>query len=262
MVNHDQLQWQWDWQQGPRLFNKRILVCPGCLDVPQESGRTITLPPDPVPIADPRPENYVLADNPVSGLGWSPLDNFLLAPSSFGANIGNMVNNGGVDAAFFIVGISSAFNSTSTVALFSPNTKGMVNRKFSNCAALSVSNSSFNTVGKNWNAVPSGINLTTPSTVAAITHTVSGFAAYAPNDQAFLLGKSAGWVFQGSADNLNWTTISSGTTVGTVGEILTATTTVGTAYQYHRFGIVGDGISAVGIAGLSIAISDAAPNDI
>ena len=59
LYNHDELQWQWDWQQGPRLFNLRILVCRTCLDIPQESGRTIVLPPDPMPIGDPRPEYYV-----------------------------------------------------------------------------------------------------------------------------------------------------------------------------------------------------------
>jgi hypothetical protein len=262
MYNHDQLQWQWDWQQGPRLFNLRILVCPTCLDIPQESGRTIDLPPDPVPIANPRPENYALADNPVSPLGWSPLDNFIAPPSTAGANIGNLINNQGIDAAFNFVGQSSAFNSTSVTALFSPNTAGVVNKRIEYCAALSVSNSSFNWVGKNWNAVPSGISATTPSTVATLAHTVSGFAAYAPNDQPFLRSGAAGWVFQGSNDSLNWTTISSGTTAGTAGEVLSATTTSAAAYPYHRFAVVGNGVSSVGIAGLSISISDAAPNDI
>lgn len=262
MYNHDQLQWQWDWQQGPRLFNLRILVCPTCLDKPQESGRTIVLPPDPVPIRNPRPENYALADNPVSPLGWSPQDNFLISPSTAGANIGNLINNGGVDAAFNIVGQSSAFNSTSVVAEFSPNTVGVVNKRMTYCAALSVSNSSFNWVGKNWNAVPSGVTSITASTVTALAHVVSGFAAYAPSDQAFLRTGSAGWVFEGSNDGSNWTTISSGATAGTAGEVLTATTTSAASYGYHRFAIVGDGASAVGIAGLSIAISDAAPNDI
>jgi hypothetical protein len=53
--NHDQLQWQFQWN-GPRLQNLRILVCRSCLDVPQEQLRTIILPPDPVPIENPRPE--------------------------------------------------------------------------------------------------------------------------------------------------------------------------------------------------------------
>ena len=88
MFNHDELQWQWDWQQGPRLFNLRIMVCRTCLDVPQENGRTIVLPPDPVPIANPRPENYAHADNPLSTLGYNVADNFLPPPpQSLGGNI-------------------------------------------------------------------------------------------------------------------------------------------------------------------------------
>jgi len=53
--NHDELQWQFQWA-GPRLQNLRILVCRSCLDVPQEQLRTIVLPPDPVPVVNPRPE--------------------------------------------------------------------------------------------------------------------------------------------------------------------------------------------------------------
>jgi hypothetical protein len=34
MYNLDMLQWQWDYQQGPRLFNLRIQVCETCLDKP------------------------------------------------------------------------------------------------------------------------------------------------------------------------------------------------------------------------------------
>src|SRR5206468_3783848 len=85
--NLDQLLWQWDWQQGPRLKNLRIKVCPTCMDVPQENGRTIVLPPDPVPIEYPLPENYVAADNPLSYLGYNVRDNFFpQPPQSLGGN--------------------------------------------------------------------------------------------------------------------------------------------------------------------------------
>lgn len=56
LVNHADLRWAHDWV-GPRLQNKRFLVCDRCLDVPQEQSRTIILPPDPLPIQNPRP-NY------------------------------------------------------------------------------------------------------------------------------------------------------------------------------------------------------------
>lgn len=242
MFNHDELQWQYDWLQGPRLFNRRILVCRSCLDIPQESGRTIVLPPDPVPIQNPRPEAYVAADNPLSYLGFNPADSFTPLPAQTG-NIGNMTLNAGVDAAF----------------------NSMTNKRSPMCAALSVSNSSFqNWVGKNWGAFPSGITVTTPSTVPLTTHVLSSFALYAPNDRPFLnaLTPATGYTIDGSLDGLNWVTIASGTTAGTAGEIVTGTSSVGAFYQYHRAVIQGDGISAVAIAQAVFAVSDAAPNDI
>jgi len=273
MFNLDDLQWQWDWLQGPRLFNKRILVCRTCLDVPQESGRTIVLPPDPIPVANPRPEAYALADNPVSGLGLNmeslnqASSTSLFSPASnLGENFGTIFNGFGVDSVFYITGQSSTFSSTSVTALFAPRTAPLINKRFGACANRTVSISSFqNTIGKNWNALPSNVTLTLPSTVAPVAHVVSQFTAYSPNDRPFL-GSAApnatGFLFQGSADSITWTTISSGQTAGTTGETLTVNTTLGAAYQYHRFVLQGDGVSSVGVAGLSIAISDAAPNDI
>ena len=35
-----------------------ILVCDECLDVPQQQLRTITIPPDPIPVEYPRAESY------------------------------------------------------------------------------------------------------------------------------------------------------------------------------------------------------------
>ena len=242
LYNLDMLQWQWDWQQGPRLKNLRLQVCPTCLDVPQENGRTIVLPPDPVPVRYPLPEDYVSADNPLSPLGYNVVDNFLPKPSTdLGANIGNMTLNAGVNAAF----------------------DGVTNKRAEMSAALAVSNSSFqNTVGKNWAAFPSGITLTTPSTTATLTHVVSSFTLYAPFDARFLNSGATGFHLDGSQDNVNWTTIYSSTTVGTVGETITASTTSGTAYQYHRIAIQGDGVSTVTIAQAVFNVSDGAVNDI
>ena len=244
LYNHDALKWQWDFQQGPRLFNLRILVCEPCLDIPQQSGRTIVLPPDPVPIAYPRPEDYVAADNPLSALGYNPANNFLpQPPQSLGGNIGNMTLNGGVDAAF----------------------DGTANKRREMCAALSVSNSSYkNTVGKNWNADPSGMSLTLPSTVAPETHVVSSFTITAPNDAPFLNAPTpaTGFFLNGSNNGATWTRLYSGTTAGTVGESITANTTSGAFFQYHQIALQGDGTSQVAIAQAVFNVSDAAPNDI
>ena len=52
--NHSNLRWQWNWQ-GVELVNLQILVCPQCYDVPFLPGKVILIPPDPVPIQNPRP---------------------------------------------------------------------------------------------------------------------------------------------------------------------------------------------------------------
>lgn len=241
LYNLDNLAWQHDWLQGPRLFNLRIQVCPTCLDVPQESGRTIVLPMDPVPVKYPLPEDYVGADNPLSPLGYSPANNFLPNPPNIGGSIGTMVLNAGVDAAF----------------------NGRTGKSREQSAALSISDSSYgNWVGKNWSAQPSGIALTITSTVAALTHVISSYALYAPSDASFLNSGATSYLIQGSDDAATWTTLSSGTTAGTAGETITGTSTFGTFYQYHRVAFLGDGISAVAIAQAIFNVSDAAPNDI
>lgn len=58
--NHVDLRWQFDWA-GTALQNKRILVCERCEDVPQQQLRAMTIPADPVPIINPRPQDFVAA---------------------------------------------------------------------------------------------------------------------------------------------------------------------------------------------------------
>lgn len=43
---------------GVKLQSYDILVCRSCWDVPQENIRVIIIPPDPVPVLNPRPERY------------------------------------------------------------------------------------------------------------------------------------------------------------------------------------------------------------
>lgn len=40
------------------LQNIRLLVCSHCYDTPNQQLRTIILPPDPLPVFNPRPEQY------------------------------------------------------------------------------------------------------------------------------------------------------------------------------------------------------------
>ena len=60
LYNHYTLRWQYDWA-GASLVNKRLLVCNTCYDEPQNQLRAIVVPADPVPVVNPRVENYVNA---------------------------------------------------------------------------------------------------------------------------------------------------------------------------------------------------------
>lgn len=59
--NHVNLKWQYDWA-GASLINKRILVCTTCYDEPQEQLRAIIVPADPMPIINPRVQDFVTAE--------------------------------------------------------------------------------------------------------------------------------------------------------------------------------------------------------
>ena len=53
----DGLNWQFEYQ-GTGLINLRIMVCPVCLDEPQPQLLSPRIPPDPLPVLNPRPEPY------------------------------------------------------------------------------------------------------------------------------------------------------------------------------------------------------------
>lgn len=55
--NRRDLRYQYQWA-GFQLQNLNLLVCSTCLDIPQPQLRAIILPPDPLPIDDPRIERY------------------------------------------------------------------------------------------------------------------------------------------------------------------------------------------------------------
>lgn len=55
--NRTDLTYQYQWA-GLVLNNLNLLVCCECLDVPQPQLKTLILPPDPLPINDPRAERY------------------------------------------------------------------------------------------------------------------------------------------------------------------------------------------------------------
>ena len=61
VYNHVNLRWQYDWR-GASMQNIRLLVCNTCYDNPQEQLRAIVVPADPVPIVNPRVQDFVTAE--------------------------------------------------------------------------------------------------------------------------------------------------------------------------------------------------------
>jgi hypothetical protein len=225
--NHKDLSWQMDWR-GPNIQNLRFLVCDSCRDKPQQSGqRTIILPPDPIPIANARPQQFLVTDNPMSPIG-------LTQTSDEGASgfFGTMTGGGGVVAAF----------------------NGTINKPAFQCAYSVATTSYHGYVAKNWSPYAGGI--TEPSSLVApvITHSLSSFSAYAPNDQSFVSSGPTDWLVQGSPNSVSWTTISSGTTAGTAGETISDTLT-GSPYQFHRLAFLGDGVTAIYVAQVKFSVA-------
>ena len=60
LFNHSELRWQMEWG-GNKLINKKQLVCRRCNDIPNTQLRAIVLPADPMPIMNPRVQNYQAA---------------------------------------------------------------------------------------------------------------------------------------------------------------------------------------------------------
>lgn len=228
LFNHNRLSWQMDWR-GPNIQNLAILVCQSCLDKPQENGqRTIILPPDPVPIRNARPENYVNADNPMSPIGLT-----LTSNEQVSGFLGTMTGGGGLVAAF----------------------NGVTNKPWYHCAYISVSDSSYgNYVAKNWSPYAGGITTLSSIMSPVITHSLSSFTAYAPNDQSFVSSGPTDYLVQGSPNGVSWITLSSGTTAGTAGETISGEPT-GTPYQFHRLAFLGDGVTAIAVAQVEFSVA-------
>ena len=101
--NHVDLRWQFDWR-GTSLQNIRLLVCSSCTDEAQQQLRAIVIPADPVPIVNPRIQDFVTAETnnrttsgtvviPISGTGNGAVATLTLGvPSTFPAvPVGNLV---------------------------------------------------------------------------------------------------------------------------------------------------------------------------
>lgn len=59
LYNLHVLRFQFQWA-GTGMIDKHLRKCPTCYDKPSEFLRAITLPPDPPPVVQPRPEPYLI----------------------------------------------------------------------------------------------------------------------------------------------------------------------------------------------------------
>jgi hypothetical protein len=228
LYNLQNLRWQFEWI-GPRLQNQRMLVCRTCNDKPQEQLRTIVLPPDPIPVFNARPENYVQDDNPLSAVGVSA--NFL--QPTYGSRIGNLTGAAGLNAPF----------------------DGMVNKQaWQSATNVGVSNSSYNNyVGINWQGNIQG----TPASIAppALQHTLLSVSVYAPYDRGIISGVATTFAVQASATDTPlyaaWTTITTQATTGAAGEsysITITSTMTNPVSQFHRVAVLGSSLGYVALA--------------
>jgi hypothetical protein len=233
--NHSDLSWQFDWQ-GPRMANIRRLVCQSCLDAPFEHNRTILIPADPIAIANPRPEFYVPDDNPISPNSADPLG---AIPGTVlaGANLGNMIGGGGLDAPYF-----------------GPLSKPAVYSALLNPSSTSTT---ANWIGKNWSALPGLMPTVLPTVMSgqmtSLRYAVAGFTAIAPADQSFLGSSATSLTFSGW-DGSVWHQLWKGASVGSNGETITVTSSQLTdtnPYYVHALSVWGDQTPAA-IASLQI----------
>ncbi len=144
--------------------------------------------------------------------------------ASIGSNIGTMTQ---------AAGLAAAFDANTNKPFF------LSAARYASSAGLT------NTVGKNWN----GLDPNNPTQGP----TVSRFVVYAPNNARFCASGSVSYAFQGSNfASFGFTTLASGNTAGTIGEIIDVTITPTTGYLYHQFVLTGDGVSSVSVAQLQI----------
>jgi hypothetical protein len=224
-----------------RLINLRILVCETCLDTPQIQLRTILLPPDPVPIEYPVPENYQSATNPLSANGFAATDLTTVRPSSYGTmNIGTINGAGGMNAVW----------------------DGVANKQSFRSAKQDISNAGYqNFVGKSWNAIVA--TNAAQSIQPPVAYNVTGFTVTAPSDAAFLSTGPTGLQLQGSNDGVSWIVLYNIVTLGTKGEVVTSHSSIlaGGNYQNHRVAIQGDGTHPVAIAQVALTVSNTGQNE-
>lgn len=232
--NHKDLMWQFDWV-GARLQNLRILICQPCRDKPQENIRTIILPPDPMPIMNPRPESFPSDNNPISGIGYDPAGNFPHPPgSNFSTVFGSLTGGGGPESVVF-----GAPKFMVQAASLTPSSTGI---------------NPGNSVGINWSQIPGNPKI--PSQLnqsSSQSYLVNQTIVNSPLDAPFLGSGPTTVVVEGSNDGASWTTIASVVSQGIKNETLTLASPNSGFYGYHRVRVVGDGVTSAAISFLQFS---------
>jgi hypothetical protein len=179
-----------------------------------------------------RPEDYVSASNPLSGIGGNPNP----ANFRFGSITGTMTEGGGPQAAF----------------------DGNTHKPSWMSAAITRPGSSFdNYVAMNWAEYPGGSH-PTGLDVPVIVHTLSSYKICAPVDSTF---GSSSYVVQGSnvaGGFATWTTLASSGLVGIIGETVTGSVSPSGPYQFHRVGFWGGGGRSIAVAQVQFNVADTA----
>lgn len=233
------LNWQYEWT-GPRLQNLRIFVCESCLDKPQINIKTFIYPADPVPVLNPRVEQYTLDDSPLSAIGVSA--NFFTP--QYGSRVGSLTGGGGLNAPF-----DGAFRKPSWLSA---------------AGLTSTITSSFDGYsGINWTGNVSQLGWPSSLTPPVQLHSLSSVSMYAPVDRSFVKATATPYVIQYSPTGTGvfgaWTTIASGTTAGTAGEIIAVTITStmnNPPSQFHRVAFQGNGTDYVAVAQLQFSVNE------
>lgn len=115
IYNHHKLQWQFDYA-GASLINKRILVCNECLDTPQDQLRAIVLPADPVPIQNPRTQDYYNAETTTIAVQYgAPVDPATGIPIY---PIVSLINSGGLYPTSSPIGLPTGLDQNAVQPLF------------------------------------------------------------------------------------------------------------------------------------------------
>ena len=121
LYNHNRLQWQFDYA-GAGLINKRILVCNPCNDVPQAQLRAIVIPADPIPIQNPRVQDYAAAetDNISTNPGTVDFWTGIPIPSTT-----DIVTQDGINITTQVLGKPTGFDQNAIMPLFGTDHYGV-----------------------------------------------------------------------------------------------------------------------------------------